>query len=137
MKNIQIEIEVLNGTPLFVDHIRRDAFLKDPKHSVDYFKAVDAVENLQLQCIQIVTNTLLKYEVPPKNRWTIWQKERLLRLAKNGEPATVIASIFGVSEEAVMKVAGKIIAQKEQERQGRIYRALAEKYDKLAKELEC
>lgn len=136
LKNFSIELEVLNGTPLFVDHIKRDAFLKDPKYIVSYESAVHAIEHLNLDCEQIVTNTLFRYALPLSRRMTSWQKERLLRMANNGCPAYEIAQAFNVSEEAVMKVVGNIIQRVEREQEKQRCLHLVEFYRKRAEELD-
>lgn len=136
IKNFSLELEVLNGTALFVDHIKKDAFLHDPKYSVPYESAVHAVENLNLDCEQIVTNTLFRYALPLSRQMTSWQKERLFKMANNGCPAYEIAQAFNVSEEAVMKAVGNIIDRVERERERKQCLCLAEFYRKRAEELD-
>lgn len=122
MLHLPVELEILNGVSLYVDHIKQEAFLKDPKHIVPYKSAVEAVTNLNLQCDSIVTNTLFKYSLPKEKRLTFWQKERLLRMANQGCTAYEIASAFGVSEGSVMRVVGEIIKRIERENLIRYYK---------------
>jgi hypothetical protein len=136
LKNFSIELEVLNGESLFVDHIKEDAFLKDPKYVVPYKSAVYAIEHLNLDCEQIITNTLFKYALPLSRRMTSWQRERLLKMANDGCPAYEIAQAFNVSEEAVMKVVGNIIERVEREQEKQRCLRLAEFYRKRAEELD-
>lgn len=119
---LEIELEILNGVSLYVDHIKQDAFLKDPRHVVPYKCAVEAVTNLDLQCDSIVTNTLFKYSLPVGKRLTVWQRERLVKMANNGCQAHEIASAFGISEEAIMRFVGEIIKRIERENLIRYYK---------------
>lgn len=135
LKNLSIELEVLNGVPLFVDHVKQDAFLKDPKHQVSYNRAVQAITNLGMKCEKIVTDTMFRYEVPPSNRLTFWQKERLVKMANMGCPAHEIANSFRVSEEAIIKVVGEIIERKKRKALITEYLYLSDYYKKLAQDL--
>lgn len=131
MMNIAPEFEVLAGVPLYVDHIKKDAFLKDPRFQVPYEKAVQCVERLQLKCAEIVTDTLFRYETPPSNRLTVWQKQRLFWMVDQGFTASEIAVKYGVSEEAVMELAGKEIEAVQRKLRALEYKRLAEYYQSL------